>query len=71
MNRAEHIKKNISVGGQMSETIMGLTYWKTIQFSFMAEKKQVKIDGKKDTIILDLRLYLVRKSQKYKDTLVF
>ena len=40
-NKNESMKKNISVGAQMSETVMGLTYWRTIQFCFQGEKKKV------------------------------
>ena len=50
--------------------MMGLTYWTAINFTLVADKKQIRITGKKDTIILDLRLYLVRKSKKYKETIV-
>jgi hypothetical protein len=49
---------------------MGLTYWTSIQLIFLAEKRQIKVMGKKEIICLDLRLYLIRKSRKYKDTIV-
>ena len=54
----------------MSEKILGLNYWTSIQFSFSSHSKTVKARGKKKSLTFDLRLYLVRKSKKYKDTIV-
>ena len=47
-----------------------MSHWLPIQFSFDSQLKIVKAEWKKKTITLDLRLYLIRKSKKYKDTIV-
>lgn len=54
----------------MSESVMGLSYWSKVKVIFSYETKQIKLETKNRIFTIDVRLYLIRKSKKYKSTLV-
>lgn len=47
-----------------------MTYWSKVEVSFSYQSRKIKIGTKKRTYEADLRLYLIRKSKKYENTLV-
>lgn len=61
---------NITASGQICDTVMGLAYWSKVKISFIYHTRQIKIETKTRNFIIDLRLYLIRKSKKYKNTFV-
>ena len=49
---------------------MKISYWSTVSFKLDKIKKQIQIINKKKSFLLDLRLYYVRRSKKYKASIV-
>lgn len=64
------LPQTINVRGQMSDSLVGLTYWTSIRLTFTYQERMLKVESKNKVHNFDLRLYLVRKSKNYKNTLV-
>ena len=54
----------------MNFLMMKISYWSTVSFKLDKDKKQIQIINKKKNFLIDLRLYYVRKSKKYRASLV-
>ena len=51
-------------------TTMKISHWTTVSFKLDKIKKQINITNKKKNNVIELKNYYVRKSKKYKATLV-
>lgn len=60
---------NIDCQCQVKMTKLKISYWSNANFKFRAQKKIIKLI-KKYPLQIDLRMYLVRRSQFYADTIV-
>lgn len=51
-------------------TTMKISHWTTVSFKLDKIKKQINITNKKKNNVIEIRNYYVRKSKKYKSTIV-
>ena len=49
---------------------MKISYWSTVSFKLDKVKKQIQIGNKKKNFLIDLKLYYVRRSKKYRASIV-
>ena len=54
----------------MNFMVMKISYWSTVSFKLDKSKKQIQIINKKKNILIDLGLYYIRRSRKYKYSIV-